>query len=482
MDSWTLRTVQGTNGELGAGMRFKGKVQVSVAAAALLAVLVPAQAPASGDSADCWATSHGTVQRDGVLGADFAPGGGYVAVGAVGAGTASNTTVGDAWILDVDTDGDLRSQTARGGAGNDWAAAIKRTPDGGYIVGGSAVVDDVRYPWLAKLDTDLAVEWEELYSGHPSEGQVYAVKPTADGGYVAAGHGFGRQHDAFVLKTDSQGVPEWSRHVRMERLATDPDSYDEIWDVRQTADGGYVAVGWTSRPSTQLDAFVVKLSPDGGEEWSYTYGTLDNDRGRWIAQTGDGGYIVAAVTIAGTHDAWVLKLGPDGLVEWQRAYGRSTVNDLYHVHPIQGGAAGYVLSGSTTNGDRGKDGWVFRLDAAGEPVWGWGYGGPFDEVLRFVHPEDMSDPSTGFISAGWTSSYGAGGTDAWTLRLPPNGELAPVSEEDFTAWDATPLTREPLAHTLPGPAVGPANKQPVEGATLSEVSVLPASDRQARCP
>lgn len=85
-------------------MHPRGRIHISVVAAALLAVLVPAQAPASGDSADCRA-SHGTALRDGVLGGDFAPDGRYVAVGAVEAGTAPNITVGDAWGLKLGPDG-----------------------------------------------------------------------------------------------------------------------------------------------------------------------------------------------------------------------------------------------------------------------------------------------------------------------------------------------------------------------------------------
>lgn len=403
---------------------------------------------ATEDTAGCWATSHGTPLRDGLLAADFAPDGGYVAVGAVGAESTQTSSLGDAWVLDVAGDGQLRSQLARGGDGNDWAAAVKRTPDGGFVVGGSAVVDEVRYPWLAKLDADLEVEWEQLYAAYPSHGQVRAVKPTSDGGYVFAGHGFGIQHDAYVVKTDAAGAPEWSRFLRIEQSAADHPAYDEIWDVREAADGGYVGVGWTFRPSTREDAFVFKLGPDGAEEWSHAYGTLGTDKGRWMAQTADGGYVVAAVTHGDDPDAWVLKLDGAGLLEWQRAYGRSAVDEVFHVHPIRGGRSGYALSGATAAGARGQDGWVFRLDDAGEPLWGVGYGGDADEVLR----------------------------------LPSDGMLAPVDGADFAAWDATPVSRQPVVHVLPGPAVGPAAKHLVDEPALLDVPVLAVSDRQARCP
>ncbi|MFH0900622.1 MAG: hypothetical protein V2A73_08340, partial [Pseudomonadota bacterium] len=62
--------------------------------------------------------------------------------------------------------------------------------------------------------------------------------------------------------------------------------------------------------------------PDSG--WSYSWGGAGWDEAFAIANTSDGGLVVAGRTEsfgAGNYDAWVIKLDAGGEPEWQRLLG-----------------------------------------------------------------------------------------------------------------------------------------------------------------
>jgi hypothetical protein len=65
------------------------------------------------------------------------------------------------------------------------------------------------------------------------------------------------------------------------------------------------------------------------------------------------------------------------------------------------------------------DAWVLRLDAAGSHVWERTFGGSgHDEALSVTVL-----PDGGLAVAGWTTAKGAGGADAWVIRLESDARL-----------------------------------------------------------
>ena len=123
--------------------------------------------------------------------------GGYLVTGSTGIGGGSNP---DAWLLKLDSDGNVEWQKSYGGADTDLAHSIQQTPDGGYIMlvetysfGGGAD------PWLFKLNSDGIIEWEKVYLG--GFGFPIGFLQTSDGGYIVAGS----NGDFWLLKLDSEG-------------------------------------------------------------------------------------------------------------------------------------------------------------------------------------------------------------------------------------------------------------------------------------
>lgn len=91
---------------------------------------------------------------------------------------------------------------------------------------------------------------------------------------------------------------------------------------------------------------TVSLGPTVG--WEKTIGGTEQDEGRSVQQTGDGGYIVAGLTYsfgAGGSDVYLVKLSPGGEVEWEETYGASSNDQVWAVRQTSDG--GYVVVGNT---------------------------------------------------------------------------------------------------------------------------------------
>ena len=79
--------------------------------------------------------------------------------------------------------------------------------------------------------------------------------------------------------------------------------------------------------------------------------------------------------------------------------------------------------GRTTNrpgfGAGSRDWWLLKLDPAGVVQWQKTYGGTGNDVITSI--QQTSDD--GFIVAGGTMSFGAGGEDIWLVKLDSTGVI-----------------------------------------------------------
>ena len=81
---------------------------------------------------------------------------------------------------------------------------------------------------------------------------------------------------------------------------------DEGYAVRQTADAGYIVAGLTySYGAGFADVFLVRTDANGNTLWTKTYGGTMGDEAYAIERTSDGGFIV--VGCSSFYDGYVLK-------------------------------------------------------------------------------------------------------------------------------------------------------------------------------
>ena len=104
--------------------------------------------------------------------------------------------------------------------------------------------------------------------------------------------------------------------------------YDTLWtktfggtgddygaSIKQLSDGGYIIVGSTeSSGAGHSDIWLIRTDVSGDTLWTKTIGGNNNETGRSVDVTSDGGYIVAGNTDsfgAGQNDIWLIKIPPD---------------------------------------------------------------------------------------------------------------------------------------------------------------------------
>jgi parallel beta-helix repeat protein len=157
--------------------------------------------------------------------------------------------------------------------------------------------------------------------------------------------------------------------------------------------------------------------------WAKTYGNSSTENLYWkgIYQTRDGGYIVAGFTNsdgAGCDDFWVLKIDANGSVEWQKTYGGSSYEEANAITQTSDG--GYIVAGYTYSyGAGGADMWVIKLNEWGNITWNYTYGGSSTDSANSI----IQTADGGYIVAGYTCSYGTGYADYWVLKLESDGDV-----------------------------------------------------------
>ena len=146
--------------------------------------------------------------------------------------------------------------------------------------------------WLISASKKGKVRWQETYGGRGADGGNYTLN-TSDGGYVMVGYtdayGHGK-NDIWVIKTDFTGEKEWSG-------VYGGKSDDYGWGITETKDNGFVIAGETfSYGNGQSDVYIIKVDSSGNKLWENTFGGIAEDVGYSIANTNDGGYLIASQT------------------------------------------------------------------------------------------------------------------------------------------------------------------------------------------
>lgn len=180
-------------------------------------------------------------------------------------------------------------------------------------------------------------------------------------------------------------------------------SFDNVSDIHQTFDGGYIVAGTTcsidgdiTESKGTYDFWIVKLSPLGNIEWQKNYGGSNYEFIYDIHQTSDTGFIVAGLAdsfdgdVFGKHgpgsagDYWVLKLSSTGALQWQKCLGGTKSDVAHSIQQTKDG--GYIVAGSSNSIDGDVIGWhgkddalVVKLSPSGEIEWAKAYGGANDD-------------------------------------------------------------------------------------------------------
>ncbi|CAN5566840.1 lipoprotein [soil metagenome] len=313
----------------------------------------------------------------------------------------------DIWVIKLDSLGNSLWKKCFGGSGYEEANSALETDDGNYLIAGYTesndgdvsgnhdTINNRADAWVIKIDTAGNLLWQKCLGGSFDE-KAYAVVCTNDHGYALSGiassfdgdvsgvHGFGT-YDYWLVKVDTSANIQWQKCYG--GFMNNQFNYE----MDKLTDGGFILGGYTlcdttgdltnfhGQPGSPSDMWVIRTDSFGNLLHQKCLGGFNSENAFALKQTSDGNFLVAGYTISidgdvtGNHsqgyDGWVLKLDTSLNIMWQKCLGGSATDELKAI--VQSNDGGLLVTGyaTSTDGDvsgnhGGGDIWVVKLSPA----------------------------------------------------------------------------------------------------------------------
>lgn len=286
----------------------------------------------------------------------------------IGGVTTNQSTVEDILVIKTDSQGNVIWSNSYGGQYDESCRAITQTRDGNYICTGRRTDYSSYYDaLLMKIDPAGNVIWTKTYGGVHQIGN--SIDTTNDGGFIIGGEidttGAGTGA-AFLMRTDSAGNLVWSKAIA-------GNQGSKGYSVKQTSDGGFILTGETyipTGPNSVINyVYLLKTDGNGNMQWSKSYGGYGNSIGNSVIQTNDSGYLITGVTSVfvgnglWTNNLFLIKTDTLGLISWCRYYGGNMNSNDRGNYLEQTPDGGYIMSGVTS--DTWYNAYLLKTDSMG---------------------------------------------------------------------------------------------------------------------
>jgi len=272
-----------------------------------------------------------------------------------------------------------------GGSGDTDGYDIVRLDDCSYV----GVGKRSSRPWIMKIDEAGNELWSKIFEevpipqGNYGSGHQYAtaLDKTTDGGFILC-TSVSTNHPSYnstgyVIKTDSAGVTEWITELPSNRTHHGKD-------IIQTTEGDYVVVGiWyvSSAETSQKSAFMARYSESGSLSWIEHYGgDCDEDMFNAVIQKEDGGFIAVGqfeheggvynCDFYGYTDLWFVNTDSEGHVIYESMVGGPFWEEATDILMLMDGS--YAVSAKKRHTlNHPINAWLLNMDMTGNILWEW---------------------------------------------------------------------------------------------------------------
>lgn len=342
------------------------------------------------------------------------------------AGVTTSLEAGDldVLVMKVAAEGGLLRAWVLGGAGTDYGDTLIEASDGSLVMSGytNSYSDGTDDALVVKLNSNGHFQWARTLGGSDND-EGTAVSELLDGGFVLTGRteSYGVDGDVLMMKLASDGNLLWAKTLG-------GTSEERGNAIGRAVNGGFVLTGYThsfgSGPagSEPADVLVARLASDGSLLWAKRFGGAGQDMGWSVQETKEGTIVLTGHYGAdawgggvGLADMLVAKLGSDGSLLWALTIGGAGDDRGHFIQETTEGDL-VVVGYTSSYGAGSEDVLVVKLDEGGVLQWARTIGGSSDEVAWGVQ-QDRS----GYVLAGWTQSYGSGGSEVLVAELNTTG-------------------------------------------------------------
>lgn len=309
-----------------------------------------------------------------------------------------------------------------GGPYNDRAGRVAQVGEAGFVMAGLTYPTAHPNGLVTRVDASGAKMWDAVVSTGDANADehITGIVPTPFG-FMATGYTSGCAQRGLVARLDAAGKLVYLK-IRSPVLNDgDCNGYYErgyFYDLVDGQDGSFAAVG--QRFGGENHGWFMRIDHNGAILSNVSLGGQQSVL-RGVARAGGSGYFGAGYTTAasaGGWDGWLVRLDGAGNAMWSKRIGGAG-NDYFY-QPMTAPDGGAYAVGNTASGSAGlEDAWLVRFDPAGNVLWQRSFGGIGSDgwlggVVR---------PGGSLALVGATQSQGAGGQDAWLAGLDAEGNL-----------------------------------------------------------
>lgn len=349
----------------------------------------------------------------------------------------------DGWLLKLDAGGKRLLERTLGGQKNEslWRPILEGTKltiagveSSSLITGGGNETDD---GWLVQVDTsfDLANGFQTKVADATNlvTNAFEDVIPASGGGYVAVGTlGFnGPDHSFWIARFDASGA-----YLSSPSIFYNGTYFTGADSIGALPGGGYVVAG-ESNDGTAVSTWVVALDSSFKTTWNkalHLAAFVPNSSDNHVLVQSDGILVATTALVSGTNtDGWLFKLDFNGALLWQKRYGGSAADRFRDVVGTSDGNA--IVVGSYTTGKGDSDAWILKVKPDGTILG----------QARLDHPgtDDVAE-SAAETPNGDVVVVGEYGTDAFVAKLRPDlGGCSVATSVQPVATAATYATLQP---------------------------------------